>query len=280
MNHTWKLSNYLFRWNMWKKGLMVWLGSLGLGLILMLLQAFPKPAGINDSKHFPKAFLPYEAVVDGSIAPVVFLCGWLLLLILIVKQANDFFHHSKGIYSILTLPMKRTQIYIAFWLSAVSMMMLYFLSWLLMMVVLYAPIMSHYTAVAAKEVFYVSPELTVQGLDASRTNGLFLAFRRSIFLSAWFPTSAWQMGVFLCGMFLILSSVLYCGLHCGGKLRVLVPIFGCYWGLRVLLGAQFYQNDVDIIFLGGIALDLGIAILASILIVIQSLRSMKNSIEV
>lgn len=279
MNHTWKLSNHLFCWLMREKGKWTIFTSLGVGLILMLAQAFPKAVDVNDIAHMPKAFLPYEAVVDNSHVIFVFCMGLIVLLVLIARQASAFFHNGKGIYTVFMLPMKRTQIYLSFLLSALAVLVLYFISWLVLMVVLYFPIMSHYANVAAKEVFYVSPELTVQGVDAVRTNGLFLAFRRSMFLSIFFPTSLWQFFVFLCGMLLMITSVLYSSLHLSRKIRIFVVILGSYWGLNVMCIPYAVKDIADITSMGATIRGLSIAILALLILTVLSLRNIKKSIK-
>lgn len=279
MNHTWKLSNHLFSWIMWKKGMIVLLGSLGLGLIFMLFRTFSIGIDAGHITHFPTAFLPYEDVVDGSYVMTVFSLGLLLLLILIGRQISQFFHNGKGMYTIFMLPMKRSQIYVSFLLSAAAVVVLYFVAWLMLMIVLYFPIMSHYAKVAAKEVFYVSPELTVQGLDAARSNGLFLAFRRSMFLSIFFPTSLWQFFIFLCGMLLVLVSVLYYGFHIGGKGGIVLTILGCYWGFNVTCIPYTAKDLISVTSIGPAMIATGVAILGLLFLTIISLRSMKKSMR-
>lgn len=279
MNHTWKLSNHLFHWLMREKGKWTIFTSLGVGLIMMLAQAFPKAVDGNDIEHMPKAFLPYEAVIDNSHVIFVFCMGLIILLVLIARQASAFFHNGKGIYTVFMLPMKRSQIYVSFLLSALAVLVLYFMSWLVLMVVLYFPIMSHYANVAAKEVFYVSPELTVQGMDAVRTNGLFLAFRRSMFLSIFFPTSLWQLFVFLCGMLIIVTCVLYYGLHLDRKMGLWILTLGCFWDVRAMYILYILQDGIYTTSIQKSAFFTTISIFLVLALTIHNVRSMKRSLK-
>lgn len=213
MKNVLKLSNYFFSWMMKKGGKGVLGGSIAFGGILLLGSSFTQAATELDRSHFPKAFLPYEEIIDSSGIPILFLAGLVLLFVMIFWQAKSFYINNKGIYTLLTLPMKREQVYFAFLLSGMAMLLLYFMVWMILSVGAYFPVMTSHTKVAAEEIFYVTPDVTVKGLDAARTNGLYLACQRSIFLYAAFPGNIVRGLSLVGGLFLILASILYAGLH-------------------------------------------------------------------
>ena len=245
MNGFWKLTNYLFGWMMQKKGAIVLTASLVFGILGMLVQSFPKAAAPGDYTHLAVSFMPYEMIVDKSGVVFVFLLGLLLLFLIIYLSANKFFTNGKGIYTLLMLPLKRNQIYFAFVTAALGMVILYFAAWLSLMVVMYFPVMTNYTKVAAEEVFRVSDVLTVQALDAARENGLYLAFRRSAFLSSCFPSSLWQLLALVFGVLLVLSSVLYGGLHVGDKGgQIMVMLSGIVLGVGTATVPLVFANEL------------------------------------
>lgn len=245
MDHYWRLTNYLLRQMMEKKGLIILLASLGFGVVGMLAQSFPRAAKAKDITHLAESFLPYEKIVDGSGVGFVFLLGLLLLFLIIYLTANSFFTNGKGIYTILMLPISRKKIYAAFMAASLAMLFLYFAAWLVLMVVLYFPIMANYTRVAAEEVFRLQDGTVLQVLDAARDNGLYLAFRRSIFLAGCFPSSLWQLLPMFIGLLLILSSVIYGGLHVGETGgRVMVMIFGILLGGYTAVAPIMYTEQI------------------------------------
>lgn len=213
MKNVLKLSNYLLSWMMKKGGKGILGGSIAFGGILLMASSFTQVATELDRSHFPKAFLPYEEIIDRSGIPILFLVGLGVLFVMIFWQAKNFYINNKGIYTLLTLPMKREQVYFSFLLSGMAMILLYFMAWLILIVTAYFPVMASHTKVAAEEIFYVTPDVTVKGLDATRTNGLYLAFQRSVFLYAAFPVSIVRGLSLAGGLFLILTSILYAGLH-------------------------------------------------------------------
>lgn len=248
MNRFWKLTNFLFRQMMEKKGKFILLGSLAFGLIGMLARAFPRAAKKGDITHLAVSFLPYEAIVDKSCVMFVFLLGLLLLFQVIYLTMNRYFTNGKGIYTLLMLPVRRKEVYLAFAAAALGMLFVYFAAWLLLMVALYFPVMANYTRVAAQEVFRTSDGTVIQALDAARSNGLYLAFRRSLFLSTCFLSSLWQFLPFLSGLLLALASSLYGGLRVGsrgGQVAVVIggTLFGLYTAATPLLHFDSMYGD-------------------------------------
>lgn len=120
MKNVLKLSNYLFSWIMKKGGKRILGGSIAFGGILLL-------------------------------------AGLVVLFVMIFWQAKSFYINNKGIYTLLTLPMKREQVYFAFLLSGMAMILLYFMVWLILIVTVYFPVMASHMKVAAEEIFYVTP---------------------------------------------------------------------------------------------------------------------------
>lgn len=245
MNNFWKLTNVLFDWMMRKRGSIVLAVSLVFGALGIGIQAFPSAATERDLSHLAEAFLPYEAIVDGSGVAFVFLLGLVLLFLIIFLTANSFFTNGRGIYTLLMLPIRRRQLYFAFGAAALAMLFVYFAAWMLLMTLLYFPVMANYARVAAQEVFRLPDGVVVQGLEAARANGLYLAFRRSVFLSTCFPSSLWQALSLLSGGLLALASVLYGGLHVGERGgQVMVMLCGVVFGIYTAAVPLLYLNDV------------------------------------
>lgn len=280
MKNVWKLSNYFFSWMMKKGGKVIFGCSIGLGICGFLAQAFPTVATKDSEHHFPKAFFPYEAIVDTWI-PIIFLLGLLGLLVMLFWQAKSFYINHKGIYTLLTLPMKRERIYFSFLLSGMAVILLYFMVWLLLILAAYFPIMAQYNRIAAKEIFYVSPEITVKGLDAARTNGLYLAFQRSAFLYTAFPLNLVRALSLVSGLFLILVGILYAGLHYAEPFLAGIMAFGsCFLGGQTILLALLERWQRDSIVAAtqtgsGIAMNT-ICILAAIGVVWLSVRDIRK----
>lgn len=250
MKNVWKLSNYFFSWMMKKGGKVILCGSIVFGGLLLLANAFPQAATELDRSHFPKAFLPYEEIIDSCGIPILFLAGLVVLFVMIFWQAKSFYINNKGIYTLLTLPLKREQVYFSFLLSGMAILLLYFMAWLILIVAAYFPIMASHTKVAAEEIFYVTPDVTIKGLDATRTNGLYLAFQRSLFLYTAFPTSLVRGLSLVSGLLLILTGILYAGLHyaepfAAGAMAFAGTLIGGYTIILALLwriGLQYYTT--------------------------------------
>ncbi len=245
MKNVLKLSDYFFSWMMKKGGKGILGGSIVLGGILLLASSFTQVATELDRSHFPKAFLPYEEIIDSSGIPILFLAGLVLLFVMIFWQAKSFYINNKGIYTLLTLPMKREQVYFSFLLSGMAMILLYFMAWLILIVTAYFPVMASHTKVAAEEIFYVTPDVTVKGLDATRTNGLYLAFQRSVFLYAAFPVSIVRGLSLAGGLFLILTSILYAGLHHAEPFAAAaMAVGGIFIGGYTIMLALLWREDI------------------------------------
>lgn len=213
MKNIWKLSNYFFSWFWKKRGKYIILGSLLLGVCELLRASWAPALQKMDYEHYPKSFRSYDMVLDGSFLSLIFSISFLLLLFAIFEQIRSFETDSKSIYTLYLLPMKRRAVYASFLLSAAAAAALLYLLWLLLVVVAYFPIMGMYQKLAAAEVFRVTQDITETGIDVSQTNGLYLAFRRSIFLTARFPTSLWNLLPFLGSVALALTGVLFAGFY-------------------------------------------------------------------
>ncbi len=116
-------------------------------------------------------------------------------------------------YSILTLPMKRCEVFFAFYLSASAAVFIYFALWVIAMAAFYLPITSVYVKEAFQSVLRFSQSVTVRDIDTSISNGFFLAFHRSIFLSSCFPVSWIQALALSGGMFLSITAIVFAGLY-------------------------------------------------------------------
>lgn len=212
MKNVWKLSNYLYGW-LWKKWTK-WILLVTAILAVCFLFAAAIPTGsAKEYTYYAKAFQSYDMVLDYSLLPILFGLGLLLLLIGIFVQIKSFSTNGKGIYTLFLLPMKRHEVYFAFLLSAVAAVALYYLLWLVLLVAAYFPLMSFYEAKAAKEVFVLTKDNIVTGLDVSQTNGLFLAFQRSAFLRTVLPSSIWRVVPALGGLALLLTGIFFAGFY-------------------------------------------------------------------
>jgi len=211
MKNTLKLSNYLFHWYFRKSGRYILSFSLGIASLLLLISSSLSPN--NTFQHIAKEFRTFDMVIDYSGTGIVFFLGLVTLFITLFIQMNGFYTNGKGMYSILTLPMKRCQVFYAFFLSASAVVFLYFALWLVAMVALYIPITSMYVKAAFQSVLRISQSVTVRDIDTSISNGFFLAFHRSIFLSSCFPVSWIQVLSLSGGMFLSITAIVFAGLY-------------------------------------------------------------------
>lgn len=238
MKNVWKLSNYLYGW-LWQKWTKaVTLVSMLLAVCFLFAAAVPTGSA-KDYEYYSKAFRSYDVVIDHSLLPILFALGLLLILIGIFAQMKSFSTNGKGIYTLFLLPMKRHEVYFAFVLSAAAAVALYYLLWLVLMVAAYFPLMSFYEMKAAKEVFVLTRDNIVTGIDVSRTNGLFLVFHRSIFLDTVFPSSLWRVVPALGGFALIFTSIFLAGFY-GGNL--VTSVFGS--AVMLLCGGYLCLYDV------------------------------------
>lgn len=181
MKQTALLSGYVFQWNMKKGGWAVYVFSILAGVITAVYRGYAGMAG-ETSPYLAKGFLPYELIIDQSMIPLFFGIGLLALLFLQFLQLRKYQKESKGIYTFLTLPMKGTQVANAFLLQSLAMVFLYYALWLMVIVVMYFPMMHWMVSLAAKQEFLMNDGSILTGIDATRHNGLFLAFLRSEFL--------------------------------------------------------------------------------------------------
>ena len=238
MKNVWKLSNYLYGW-LWQKWTkIITFGSIILAVCFLLAAAVPTGSA-KEYEYYSKAFRSYDMVIDHSLLPILFAVGLVLLLIGIFVQMKSFSTNGKGIHSLFLLPMKRHEVYFAFVLSAAAVVALYYLLWLVLMVAAYFPLMSFYEAKAAKEIFVLTRDNIVTGIDVSQTNGLFLAFHRSAFLDTVFPSSIWKVVPALGGFALIFTGIFFAGFYTESRFT---SVFGCI--AMLLCGGYLYLHDV------------------------------------
>ena len=182
MKQTALLSGYVFQWNMKKGGWAVYVLSILVGVISAVYRGYAGMPG-ETSSFRAKGFLPYEIIIDQSLIPIFFCVGLLALLLLQYMRLRQYRKEGKGIYTFLTLPMKGKQVADAFLLQSLAMVFLYYALWLVVIVVMYFPMMHWMVSLAAKQEFLMDDGSILTGIDATRNNGLFLAFLRSEFLS-------------------------------------------------------------------------------------------------
>ncbi len=212
MKQTALLSGYVFQWNMKKGGWAVYVLSILVGVISAIYRGYTGLAG-ETSSYRAKGFLPYELIIDQSLIPVFFGIGLLALLLLQYMQLRQYRKEGKGIYTFLTLPMKGKQVADAFLFQALAMVFLYYALWLVVIVVMYFPMMHWMVSLAAKQEFLMDDGSILTGIDATRNNGLFLAFLRSEFLSIVYSLDWKAMLCVLCMLCFLGVCVVYLGLQ-------------------------------------------------------------------
>lgn len=212
MKQTALLSGYVFQWNMKKGGWAVYVLSILVGVISAIYRGYTGLAG-ETSSYRAKGFLPYELIIDQSLIPVFFGIGLLALLLLQYMQLRQYRKEGKGIYTFLTLPMKGTQVADAFLLQSLAMVFLYYALWLVVIVVMYFPMMHWMVSLAAKQEFLMDDGTILTGIDATRHNGLFLAFLRSEFLGTAYSLDWKAMLCVLCMLCFLGVCVVYLGLQ-------------------------------------------------------------------
>lgn len=212
MKQTALLSGYVFQWNMKKGGWAVYVLSILAGVISAVYRGYAGMPG-ETSSFRAKGFLPYEIIIDQSLIPIFFCVGLLALLFLQYMRLRQYRKEGKGIYTFLTLPMKGTQVADAFLLQSLAMVFLYYALWLVVIVVMYFPMMHWMVSLAAKQEFLMDDGTILAGIDATRNNGLFLAFLRSDFLGIVYSLD-WKMMVYvLCLLFFLAVCAVYLGLQ-------------------------------------------------------------------
>lgn len=212
MKQTALLSGYVFQWNMKKGGWAVYVLSILVGVISAIYRGYTGLAG-ETSSYRAKGFLPYELIIDQSLIPVFFGIGLLALLLLQYMQLRQYRKEGKGIYTFLTLPMKGKQVADAFLFQALAMVFLYYALWLVVIVVMYFPMMHWMVSLAAKQEFLMDDGTILTGIDATRHNGLFLAFLRSEFLGTVYSLDWKAMLCVLCMLCFLGVCVVYLGLQ-------------------------------------------------------------------
>ena len=140
--------------------------------------------------------------------------------------------NSKGIYTFLTLPMKGTQVANAFLLQSLAMVFLYYALWLMVIVIMYFPMMHWMVSLAAKQEFLMNDGSILTGIDATRHNGLFLAFLRSEFLSIAYSLDWKNM---MCALFLLFFAGVWIVSVSMQRAIGLTGIFICAAGLMIPL---------------------------------------------
>lgn len=212
MKQTALLSGYVFQWNMKKGGWAVYVLSILVGVISAIYRGYTGLAG-ETSSYRAKGFLPYELIIDQSLIPIFFCVGLLALLFLQYMRLRQYRKEGKGIYTFLTLPMKGKQVADAFLLQSLAMVFLYYALWLVVIVVMYFPMMHWMVSLAAKQEFLMDDGSILTGIDATRNNGLFLAFLRSEFLSIVYSLDWKAMLCVLCMLCFLGVCVVYLGLQ-------------------------------------------------------------------
>ncbi|MBQ9090822.1 MAG: hypothetical protein IJY52_00950 [Anaerotignum sp.] len=247
MKNVWKLSNYHFDWQ-WKKwNQKVTLVSGLLAVFCLIAMAFPT-GNPQSYEYYSKYFQSYDMAVDGSLLPVIFGLGLILILVGLFIQIKGFSTNAKGIYTLFLLPMKRSEVYLSFLLSAGAAVAVYYLMWLVLLVAAYFAIMAVYESEAAQEIFILAKDNIVTGLDVSQTNGLFLAFQRSAFLRAFFPASLWNVMPVIGGLLLIVTGIFFAGFYTQEVGIRIICSFGAILG-----GGYIYLQD----FIRGVRLAMG-----------------------
>ena len=212
MKNMWKLSNYLFgwQWKKWNKGVILAVFLLGLTNLLALAIPLGNPMSYE---YYPKAFQTYDMALDRSMVPICFAIGLGMLLIGVFGQLRGFSQHGKGIYTLFLLPMRRKDIYLAFFFSAAASILLYYALWLILLVAAYFPITAIYEKKALEEVFWLTKDVMITNIETQQTNGLFLAFRHSTFLATCFPSTFGTLFSAVGGMGLMLTGMLFAGFY-------------------------------------------------------------------
>lgn len=212
MKNMWKLSNYLFgwQWKKWNKGVILAVFLLGLTNLLALAIPLGNPMSYE---YYPKAFQTYDMALDRSMVPICFAIGLGMLLIGVFGQLKGFSQHGKGIYTLFLLPMRRKDVYLAFFFSAAASILLYYALWLILLVAAYFPITAIYEKKALEEVFWLTKDVMITNIETQQTNGLFLAFRHSTFLATCFPSTFGTLFSAVGGMGLMLTGMLFAGFY-------------------------------------------------------------------
>lgn len=262
MKNALKLSHYLFTWY-WKKwGKAITISSLLLGAVtifgMMILHGDP-----NNYEYFSKYFRSYDVAVDQSFLLIIFPIGLFTIVLTLFLQIRSFSNNGKGIYTLFTLPVKRKEAYFSFALCGIAAIALYYILWLLLVVLAYFPVTILYEYGAASEILYLSDGQTITNLPTHLQNGLFLAFRRSLFLSTFFPSSLWMIPSLIVGLLFWLTAILFGGFYrkdmftCGA-VSILSFVAGCYliFGttihrLSTISNELFLGNNIVIAVVGG-----------------------------
>lgn len=280
VKNVWKLSNYLFDWY-WKKwGKTITIASLCLGILLLIYIAIS--VGNPDSyEYYSTAFRSYDMAVDSSFLPVVFIVGLLMVFIANFVQIKGFSINAKGTYTLFMLPMKRKDVYFSFLLLLVASVAVYYLLWLVLLVAAYFPVTAFLENAAAKEILYFAEGTTLTGLDTSIENGLFLAFRRSLFLSACFPSSLWHAVPFLAGLLLTGTGFLYAGFRTERIGNCILVSGGCIlMGLYLFVGATLCRLGLPLILGGGEGnIFLGTGVLLGLIAILAAILIHRNTIK-
>ena len=241
MKNVWKLSNYLFDWQ-WKKwNQKVMLASGILAVFCLLGLAFPT-GNPSSYEYYSKYFQSYDMAVDGSLLPLVFGLGLIVILAGLFVQIRGFSTNAKGIDTLFLLPMKRKEVYLSFLLSAAAAIAVYYLMWLILLAAAYFPIMAIHETKAAQEVFVLTKDNIVTGLDVTQTNGFFLAFERSVFLRAFFPASLWYVMPLIGGLSLIVTGIFFAGFYTQEIGIRVICSFGAIIGGGFLYLYDFIRN--------------------------------------
>lgn len=218
MRKTMLLSGYLFQWYMKKGGWLIYGLTMGIGILSAVAVAFGGLFGENNV-YLAKGFLPYEIIVDCSWIPICFLVGILLLALHLFWQMRKYRMGGKGIYTFYTLPMEGKQTAASFLLTTGAILFFYYALWLILILVMYFPLMKAMVSLAAQQEFLMADGSIVTGLDATRHNGLFLAFVRSGFLRMFYSVQ-WQVLLSV-----MMTLALLAALSCYSALQENIGVF-------------------------------------------------------
>ena len=175
------------------------------------------------------SFLPYEMLLKNSGVFLVFLIGFGGIFFAVLKNARGCYTKSKSIYTLLTLPMPREHIYMAFLLSGITTILTFLAFQLFLFLLWYVPVMVIGNDLSMQTPLHLPDGSVVRGFGSMVNNGLFLAFVRSPFFRVFYPLDLWGIFWLILSLALILTATYYMAFSTGnrlfGKISVAVSIF-------------------------------------------------------
>ncbi len=207
----WLLCGHMVK-QIWKKG-GKWL--LSIPLVVALLSILWRG---SRSIYAQRAggFLPYQDMVDYSLTPLLFWVGLFGLLGVVFLHYRQYHTKSNGMITFLTLPLSSKEIMLGLVLPAVIWIFLYYAVWFVALIVWYVPATKFAAHVAMQQEFWIDGKEIIAGVDPQIHNGLYLAFRRGIFLSNLFALQdMFVLGDTLLLRMFCLSSMAVCTVSVG-----------------------------------------------------------------